>query len=691
MKIFISALLVLAASSLFTSAQVRWVKRYDGPAHNLDYAEDTKIDNNKVYVAGSSWGINTNTDFAVVKYDLASGSQEWVYRYNSPDSGSDNAQSLVFDNQGNLYVTGMVHHSTSSGVDIFTVSLTPTGGVRWIKEFTGSGNQPDQGLKIMCDNSRNVYVMGTTTTASGDFNIIVLKYSELGNLIWQREYLSAQDQLPKDMYVDKATGEVFVTGYTGNTNPDYLTFMISSTGSMGWVRLYGGSLQDISSSVGHDPRTGDIYVTGQTEAIGTGVAMTTVRYSRNGNELWHYTYNSPVSGGNAYGSDVESIGRLIYISGYSNEENTQQSEGIIVGIDSAGAFRWKTSYAARFGNFTSQNTPSDMKVDKFGRAYVSATVKDSAFGIGNNFMLIIADAFGNAYVSTYNSTFSDFTSAVAISNRYTVVTGHSDTTGQSSDMLTTAFGYGSGMFRNIRHKSIDPFGLRTDTLGPVIVPGNYGDAFPLMKVTLTIDTLLFPVTGDLEIYLVHNNIRDTIIFHNGGTGSNFIGTELNDSAVTPITSGSAPFTGSYRPYKPLAVFNAADVEGNWILEIKNTGSSSGILKGWSLYFDIDESTIGIQPVSNSVPGKFSLSQNYPNPFNPATTIQFGIPKTSSHALTTLDVYDITGRRITRLVNATLLPGTYKVNFDGSNYSSGIYFYTLSSGSYKETKKMVLVK
>ncbi|MEI2726775.1 MAG: T9SS type A sorting domain-containing protein [Verrucomicrobiota bacterium] len=60
-------------------------------------------------------------------------------------------------------------------------------------------------------------------------------------------------------------------------------------------------------------------------------------------------------------------------------------------------------------------------------------------------------------------------------------------------------------------------------------------------------------------------------------------------------------------------------------------------------------------------------------------------------LTTLDVYDITGRRITQLVNATIIPGTYKVNFDGSNYSSGIYFYTLSSGNYKETKKMVLVK
>ncbi len=691
MKIFIYALLVLAASSLFTSAQVRWVKRYDGPAHNLDYAEDVKINNNKVYVAGSSWGINTITDFAVVKYDLASGSQEWVYRYNSPDSGSDNAQSLVFDNQGNLYVTGMVHHSTSSGVDIFTVSLTPTGGVRWIKEFTGSGSRPDQGLKIMCDNSRNVYVMGTTTTASGDFNIIVLKYSELGNLVWQREYLSAQDQLPKDMYVDKATGEVFVTGYTGNTNPDYLTFMINSSGTMGWVRLYGGSLQDISSSVGHDPRTGDIFITGQTEALGTGVAMTTVRYSRNGNELWHNNYNSPVPGGNAYGCDVESIGKIVYVSGYSNEANTNQSVGLVLGLDSNGVVNWKTTYALRFGNFSSQNIPTDMKIDYFGRAYISATGKDSAFGVGNNFLFITVNGIGEASLRSFNSTFSDFTSAIAISNRYTVVTGVSDTNGQSSDMMTAAFGYGANMFSSVKHKSIGPYQFYVDTIGTPFVSGNFGDAFPLMKVTLTVDTLLFPVTGDLEVYLVHNNIRDTVIFHNGGSGSNFIGTELNDSALTPITSGTAPFTGSYRPYKPLAVFNAADVEGNWMLEIKNTGSSTGMLKGWSLYFDIDESTIGIQPVSNTVPDKFSLSQNYPNPFNPATTIQFGIPETSSHAQTTLDVYDITGRRITQLVNATLLPGTYKVNFDGSNYSSGIYFYTLSSGSYSETRKMVLVK
>ncbi len=691
MKNFILAALFISALTSLLFTQVKWVNRYDGPAHSLDYAGDVKIDNNKVYVAGSSWGVNTNTDFTIVKYDLATGGQEWAYRYNSPDSGSDNAQSIVFDPQGNMYATGMIHRTTTSGVDIFTVSLTPSGGVRWINEFTGSGNNTDQGLKIMRDNLSNVYVMGTTIAASGDFDIIVIKYSTLGSVQWQKQYEAPQDQIPGDMYVDKTTGEVFVTGYTGNTNPDYLTFMITASGTMGWVRLYGGSLQDISHSIGHDINTGALYVTGQTEAVGLGVAMTTVKYSRSGSEIWHYNYNSPVTGGNAYGCDVESIGRLIYVSGYSNEANTSQSEGLVLGIDSAGALIWKTTYAQRFGNFNSQNIPSDMKVDYYGRAYIAATGKDSAFGIGNNFMLLTVNGIGDAYLRSYNSTVSDLTSSLAFTNRYTVITGVSDTTGHSSDMLTAAFDFGGSMFRNVKHKNIAPNVFIVDTIGSVYVNGNFGDAIPLMKVSLIIDSLLFPVTGDLEVCLVHNNIRDTVLYHNGGTGSNFIATELNDSALTPITGGSAPFTGLYRPYRPLAVFNSADVEGDWMLEVKNTGSSSGSLNGWSLVFDIDESTIGIEPVSNIIPGKFSLSQNYPNPFNPVTTIQFSVPKASSAAPIILIVYDITGREVSRLVNTKLAPGTYSVRFDGSSYSSGIYFYKLSSGSFSETKKMVLVK
>jgi len=100
--------------------------------------------------------------------------------------------------------------------------------------------------------------------------------------------------------------------------------------------------------------------------------------------------------------------------------------------------------------------------------------------------------------------------------------------------------------------------------------------------------------------------------------------------------------------------------------------------------------VGINNVNSEIPEIFSLSQNYPNPFNPTTKIKFDISG-SSAAQTFLYVYDLIGREIAVLVNQHLKPGTYEVDFDGSNLPSGVYYYKLESGGFIETKKMVLIK
>lgn len=93
---------------------------------------------------------------------------------------------------------------------------------------------------------------------------------------------------------------------------------------------------------------------------------------------------------------------------------------------------------------------------------------------------------------------------------------------------------------------------------------------------------------------------------------------------------------------------------------------------------------------------FILEQNYPNPFNPQTIIKYIIPDAVSKNMqslqfVTLKVYDILGREITTLVNGTGSPGIYTVNFNGSRLPSGIYFYRIQSGSFSETKKMLLLR
>ena len=98
--------------------------------------------------------------------------------------------------------------------------------------------------------------------------------------------------------------------------------------------------------------------------------------------------------------------------------------------------------------------------------------------------------------------------------------------------------------------------------------------------------------------------------------------------------------------------------------------------------------IGIQQTSTEVPSGFELSQNYPNPFNPATNIKISVPKSE---FVRLSVYDVTGKEVAALVNEKLSAGVYNVDFNASELSSGVYFYRLTSGSFTDVKKMMLVK
>ncbi len=107
-----------------------------------------------------------------------------------------------------------------------------------------------------------------------------------------------------------------------------------------------------------------------------------------------------------------------------------------------------------------------------------------------------------------------------------------------------------------------------------------------------------------------------------------------------------------------------------------------------VYFDRYLSTTRINNNNSFVSDNYSLSQNYPNPFNPVTKIDFSISKSE---FVSIKVYDVTGKEITTLVNLTLPKGSYTVDFNASNLSTGVYFYKLQSGTYSEVKKMMLLK
>jgi len=110
-------------------------------------------------------------------------------------------------------------------------------------------------------------------------------------------------------------------------------------------------------------------------------------------------------------------------------------------------------------------------------------------------------------------------------------------------------------------------------------------------------------------------------------------------------------------------------------------------------FDIKSALTDLNENTNQMPNEFILEQNYPNPFNPRTVIKYSIPTDVKSEISNvkLVVFDILGREVITLVNETQKAGKYEVTFDALNLTSGIYFFTLQSGKYKESKKMILLK
>jgi photosystem II stability/assembly factor-like uncharacterized protein len=197
---------------------------------------------------------------------------------------------------------------------------------------------------------------------------------------------------------------------------------------------------------------------------------------------------------------------------------------------------------------------------------------------------------------------------------------------------------------------------------------------------------------------------DISVFRNSSSNDNkFVSGNVNSSFPTDITGlkWAVVYAKSGSIFKGYSVTSASGnfsvdklSPGNYELIVDclgYNGETKNIVVGNNGTSNVNftlQGVIGINPPETPIPFDFSLIQNYPNPFNPITVIKFFVPH---NALVKLTVYDLQGKEIKTLTNERKNPGIYEVNWNASEYSSGIYFYELVSEGYRETKKMVLLK
>jgi hypothetical protein len=249
----------------------------------------------------------------------------------------------------------------------------------------------------------------------------------------------------------------------------------------------------------------------------------------------------------------------------------------------------------------------------------------------------------------------------------------------------------------------------------VFILGAQGTIFRSTDQGVSWDSIPSGVTSNL--YSIH--FIDNTIGWISGAGGTILKTTDSGNSWNPQTSGtsfalfSVHFSDADNGWAvgPQAtLLNTTDGGNNWQpMSIFSRGSLEEVFFvtpqiGWIVGdagLIIKTTSGGGGPVAvngrtNQLPDEFYLSQNYPNPFNPVTKIIYTIPNvetrnTSSLQRVTLKIYDILGNELTTLVNENKPAGKYEVEFNGSSLSSGVYFYKIQAGPFRQVKKMILLR
>lgn len=364
-----------------------WVARYNGPGNGFDEAKAIAVDNSgNTYVAGTSFGSGTIMDYATIKYNSA-GQQEWVARYNGPDNGDDQANAMVVDASGNVYVTG------GSGAadwlsDCTTIKYNPAGQEQWVARRNVCPRGYAWGAAIAVDASGDVYVTGVDAVGW-----VTIKYNLAGEEQWIAYHNSGG---PVAIALDES-GNVYVTG----SDYDYVTIKYDSAGQEQWVARYNGpgNADDHAAAIAVD-ESGNVYVTGSSDLPGTSYDYATVKYNLAGEEQWVARYGES-SGvyGSASAIAVDESGN-VHVTGKINDPETYPDYGTIQ-YNSVGQQQWVARYNGPPGN--ASDYAVGIAIDGGANVYVTGSSQTTAFFSDYDYETIKYDSAGHQqWIARYN-------------------------------------------------------------------------------------------------------------------------------------------------------------------------------------------------------------------------------------------------------------------------------------------------
>jgi hypothetical protein len=529
----------------------------------------------------------------------------------------------------------------------------------WVAEYSEDPCLSTEGKCIAVDKDANVYVAGVSFTYSTSEDILLIKYSPLGDTLWVRKYnggYTYSQEFPRDMILDPQ-GNVYITGATlgtGTNGWDYVTIKYSPDGDTLWARKYNGlgNSRDFPIAMDIDD-SGNIYVTGGGGQSQYSFDYATIKYTPSGDTVWARRYKGPGDSSD-YATDivVDKNGN-VYVTGISWTADT---------------------------------------INGYGGSYYFATLKYSSTG-----ELLWENRLGPtcAYLEQTGGS-----AKIAIDSDTNVIISGSPSYSWCLPVHVTTKYSPSG--QTIWSKRFDGFAyeIGTDSQSNVLVvgPARKGDSvytdFIIVKLSKDGDSLWTSKFNDPINANVYGSLSCVEI-----DGNTYVSGSIHDSVATydvatakfsPIGNLEWEITYDKTDYdypKDLTIDTAGNVYITGGSQVCGQIPSLFVIKYSPVITDVKGTKQRIVPTS------WSLSQNYPNPFNPSTNIRFNLP-TSGHV--TLEIFNILGQKVKTLVDENLSAGYQQIIWDGTDQSgnkvaSGIYFYRLLTKDFSQTKKMVFFK
>ena len=498
---------------------------------------------------------------------------------------------------------------------------------QWVARYSGSENSNSQGSDVTSNVNGDVYVTGNITDSNGT-GILTIKYNSSGQEIWARTYNSSVNSSDYGIVSEVDINQDLLVCGSESSNGTVALIKYDSSGDTLWTRSYPRSTSVSNSPVKMKTDVdGSIFVT----LISTGndnYGYTILKYSANGSLFWKRQYNYDQYFYDKANALVLGEDNYFYTADFRVTDSN--SIGYIIKHDKiSGDSIWSLNFPYYFS--------ADLVINKEGMI----------FSTGNN----------NGQFITYKI---DPSGEILWSRNYNGTGVNAVKIGVDTNYNCYVAGYRSG---NPPRIAIIKYNSSGDDLWTRLYDGSAGTSCLLSD-------FLVEKNGDLYI-----------------GGSNTIIPPYSDYLTMKYnTNGDFIWMKRYNFYR---------THSDYIYSLTKDNTGSIIVTGLS-YNNLIYScttikysqTVGVNQISNQIPLSGSLDQNYPNPFNPSTKIRYRIKENVN---VIIKIYDQLGKEVLTLLDHHQNSGVYEIDFHGDKLTSGLYFYTIIAGNFRDTKRMIMIK